>query len=210
MAGSPIKRAKLEELDAQEELIFALIEDGKSLLEVAAKAGCSRSFLMKWLKRTSDREQRFNQARITAGDALADDIQASADNILQRAMDGRANKTEVAAAKLAGDTKRWLAGAWNPKYRDDKGANVSVNVDMGAMFLQALRAGAPARNQIERAVEPVTEVRKAINTLDTALPDRSNHIEDVIGVTHSNLIPIDYDSEPVQKRPPLDFILDDD
>lgn len=209
MAGSPIKRAKLEELDAQEELIFALIEDGKSLIEVATKAGCSRSFLMKWLKRTSDREQRFNQARITAGDALADDIQASADNILQRAMDGRANKTEVAAAKLAGDTKRWLAGAWNPKYRDDKGNSVSVNVDMGAMFLQALRAGPPARNQLERAVEPVTEVASHVPKAN-ALPDQSNHIEDVIGVTHSNLIPIDYDSEPVKKRPPLDLSLDDD
>ncbi|WP_176307831.1 hypothetical protein [Burkholderia ambifaria] len=207
MAGSPIKRAKLEELDAQEELIFALIEDGKSLLEVATKAGCSRSFLMKWLKRTSDREQRFNQARITAGDALADDIQASADNILQRAMDGRANKTEVAAAKLAGDTKRWLAGAWNPKYRDDKGNSVSVNVDMGAMFLQALRAGPPARNQLERAVEPVTEVPKAPDVARL----EAGHIEDVIGVTHSNLISVDHvashDSTPVQKR---SFTLDDD
>ncbi|MBU9552836.1 hypothetical protein [Burkholderia multivorans] len=208
MAGSPIKRAKLEELDEQTELIFALIEDGKSLLEVATKAGCSRSFLMKWLKRTAEREQRFNQARITAGDALADDIQASAENILQRAMDGRANKTEVAAAKLAGDTKRWLAGAWNPKYRDDKGASVNVNVDMGAMFLQALRAGPPARNQIERAVEPVTEIPATCR--DTTLPDVASPIEDVLGVTHSNPIAIDRattDSKPVQKR---SFTLDDD
>lgn len=202
MAGSPIKRAKLEELDAQEELIFALIEDGKALVDVATQAGCSRSFLMKWLKRTSEREQRFNQARITAGDALADDIQASADNILQRAMDGRANKVEVAAAKLVADNKRWLAGVWNPtKFRDDKGSNVNVSLDMGSLFLQALRAGPPARNvaghQIERAVEPVTEVPKA-------LPDQS-HIEDVIGVTNSNLIRAD--NEPVQKR---SFPLDDD
>jgi hypothetical protein len=215
MAGSPQKRAKLEMLDAIEETIFAKLENGNSLADIAVDSGCSRPFLMRWLTYTDDRERRYDKARQTAAHALVDDVQASADSTLRRAIDGRANKTEVAAAKLAGDTKRWLAGRWNSKYQDQQ-TNVAVTLDMGAAFLNVLRRGNPHK-ALERGVQPVDEVplsernvltheqaSEAIaHTLGLPAPIE---IEDPLEVSFAH----NPDKQPVKRLPNLDFNLFDE
>jgi hypothetical protein len=180
MAGSPQKRAKLEMLDAIEETIFAKLEDGKSLADIAVDSGCSRPFLMRWITYTDARETRYNKARQTAAHALADDIQSDATNTFKRAIDGRANKVEVAAAKLKSDTQKWLAGRWNDKYAENTGNNVSVNLDMGAAFLNVLRRGNPHHQALERGVMPVDEVPR--NDRVELSERASEHIAHTLGL----------------------------
>ncbi|BDC37907.1 hypothetical protein [Paraburkholderia terrae] len=210
MSGSPVKRARLESLDAQEEEIFAKLEDGRPLVEIATESGCSRPFLNRWLTYTEERSARYDKARQTAAHSLADDIQHDASNTLKRAISGEASKIEVAAAKLKGDTQRWLAGRWNAKYAEDRGTNVSVSVDLGSAFLNVLRRGKPNPEAIERGVMPVDEVPLAeqrsehvANTLGLPAPIE---IEDVLGITEIR----NPDLEPIKRAPSLDKLLADE
>ncbi|AMV42272.1 hypothetical protein [Paraburkholderia caribensis] len=207
MAGSPVKRARLEALDELEETIFALLEDGKTLIEVAATAQCSRPFLSKWLERNPERSERYRKAREQAAHALADDIQTTTDNVLQRAIEGKASKIEVAAAKLSTDTKKWTAGIWNNRYKENGQTNVAVNLDMGSLFLQAMRKPVqrPETTVIDMRAEASTEAIRA-----EAQPALSQS-----GETYGNGLTVpefdvleparilkddDYLSEPIQKQ----------
>ncbi|MCO4879044.1 hypothetical protein [Paraburkholderia caribensis] len=195
MAGSPVKRARLEALDELEETIFALLEDGKTLIEVAATAQCSRPFLSKWLERTPDRSERYRKAREQAAHALADDIQTTTDNVLQRAIEGKASKIEVAAAKLSTDTKKWTAGIWNGKYRENGQTNVAVNLDMGSLFLQAMR------KPVQRPETTVIDMRseEATDVIPAAISQS--------GETYGNGVTPEYDVlEPARIHKDDDFL----
>ncbi|WP_156992341.1 terminase small subunit-like protein [Paraburkholderia oxyphila] len=207
MAGSPVKRARIEQLDSLEETIFAKLEDGRSLQDIAFESGCSRPFLAKWLQRTPERSQRYDKARETAAHALADDIQSDAANTLKRAIEGKASKTEVAAAKLAGDTKRWLAGVWNGKYSENK-ANVAVNIDLGSSFLSVMRRGAPSVQSESSAHVPRVE--------DIGPRDEPRHEPKMVAYSEPDVIdvldvaaPVDDDKQPVLVRH-SDFTLFDE
>ncbi|WP_176052585.1 terminase small subunit-like protein [Paraburkholderia caribensis] len=198
MAGSPVKRARLEALDELEETIFALLEDGKTLIEVAATAQCSRPFLSKWLERTPERSERYRKAREQAAHALADDIQTTTDNVLQRAIEGKASKIEVAAAKLSTDTKKWAASIWNSRYKENGQTNVAVNLDMGSLFLQAMR------KPVQRPETTVIDLSES-KAIPPALPESgetSGNVTPVIDVLEPARIPKDDDylSEPIQKQ----------
>ncbi|MEX3555202.1 MAG: hypothetical protein VB131_00740 [Burkholderia gladioli] len=137
MAGSPIKAAKDAKLDAVEEKVFEMVESGMPLYDISRAVRSDRGALSRWLNKTPERAQRYAGARARAADHVAEDAACVAQETFERAREGKADKSEVAAAKLVTEVKRWTAGIWNRDKYGDQQAAVTVNV--GVLHLDALR-----------------------------------------------------------------------
>ncbi|AJY05124.1 MULTISPECIES: hypothetical protein [Burkholderia] len=172
MCAKPLQRKTLDDLDDKEERIFTLLADGQSLQKIAEAVKCSRQFLMKWLRYTSERYKRYESVREDAAHMLADDIVAGAEMTLERAMQGKATKIEVSAQQLVGQNKKWLAGVWNAKYKD--GAQTTVNVDLGSLFLTAMRNPVMLAHEVKHELEAGSQWTQITPTVD-ALEHQKTH-----------------------------------
>ena len=172
MAGRPQLRQNLEILTAREDEIFEWLGDGKALEWIAVQAGVVRKTLMRWINETEDRAGRYSRARTGAADAIADDVRARSTDTFERARLGIADQVEVAAAKLANETDRWLAGIWDrERYGERNTAQVQVNLQ--GLVLEALRQPATASPGARPAdvldVQPVEPAPPGALTLEDLL-----------------------------------------
>lgn len=155
MAGSPQKREQRERLDAAEDEIIELLATTATLNEIASRYGVSRGVLSRWMEHER-RADACARARARAADAIAERAVERAQETYNRAGLGFADKVEVAAAKLATDVDRWIAGIWNrDKYGEQRGA---VTVNLAVLHLDALRQPTAALRPAERAVEALPDV----------------------------------------------------
>lgn len=159
MAGQPLKQACHAALDRNEEEIFERLAAGEfvtnlcrdylqSAYEDAGKGEPNNYTFYSWLDAAPGRRERFDRVREAAADALAEESVRIVDEARE---DGVASTAEATLAKEQGRARRWIASKLNrAKYGDNPNAGVNVNLDIGALHLEALReAGsmelAPAR-----------------------------------------------------------------
>ena len=107
---------------ARQQRVFEWIAGGWSLQRVMAElakeprapASIGEGVLVPWLLAPA-RIERYREARAQAVERMVDDVLLIADTAA-----GQASSDAIRAAKLQIDTRRWLAGRWNPEWYADR------------------------------------------------------------------------------------------
>ncbi len=132
MAAKPITRAAHAKIKTAggEAWVFSQVAEGRTLKALAEELGISRPILSAWCN-ALPRRDAYTHARRAAADALVEEGLAIADSAR--------DPSEVPAAKLQADFRRWMAGKIDREsWGEQQGA--LVNIDLGQMHLEALRA----------------------------------------------------------------------
>lgn len=151
MAGQPERRAWHQRISAEYgEFILECLERGDSFRAVNVRIKdkyeehVGEATLRRWADQDENR-QAVAQARARAADAKAEGAVDRANGVVVGVAAGLMGKDDIAAAKLANDTDRWIAGVWNrERYGEQNAAAVTINVT--SLHLDSLRTiEAPAR-----------------------------------------------------------------
>lgn len=146
--GQPKLRALAAAIEEAggDDVIFDQVADGTYLTRIAEEWDVSSQLLRKWVRLDPERERRYEAAKRASADALVED----AGSVLDRA--SVASSAHVQKAKSQAEFKRWLASKRDRQQYGDDAAQVSVNLNLGELHLDALR-------QRARVVEiPATDV----------------------------------------------------
>jgi hypothetical protein len=158
MAGQPKRRAMLAALERRTRALYEDAEapqathldyvcewvaSGKTMLALSAAliqdAGIEwpDAMLGNYLRGQWGEEatRALDAAREIGAHALAESSVTVADEAV-------GSKEDAARARNRIGARQWLAGAWSPRFRPSSGGNVTVNLDAGALMLDALRARA--------------------------------------------------------------------
>lgn len=130
------QRAEQDGLADAEEAILAAIAELGALGKVAHRFGVSRAAVQAWIRTDRDRLRPLvEEARRDAGEVRAETAVEHFDDLPEDP-----STAQVQVAKERSGYDRWLAGVWNEQYRDQRGAQVNVNLNVGQLHLDALRA----------------------------------------------------------------------
>lgn len=122
------------------------VANGASLTAAAQKLGVKRQSLYAAIKRTPGALEAYDDARVQASDAMAEEIISIADR------EPDANKARVRV-----DARKWVASKWQPsRYGEKLDLSVNHQIDLkGAIALG--RARAEARAGIRGTREPIED-----------------------------------------------------
>src|SRR5579863_3127663 len=144
MAGKPETTRRLAVLNEPEnaDYIFERIEGGEPLDRVAMRLSdklnehISRKLLSDWLDQPENKG-RFADALTRAGTCKAEQVVSDAEALVRNVALGLMGRDDVAAARLAADANKWIAGIWNKEYAPQTGAQVTLNI--GEVHMASLR-----------------------------------------------------------------------
>jgi transposase len=155
MAGRPKRKADLATLNQiGAEKVEELLEQGKSIEDVWKILKVSRAALQAWLD-APEQSGLLVRARVRAADNLASETLAIVDGVAEEA-------NAIAKARARVDARKWVAAKWDPaRYGDQKGVN--VNIDLGMLHLEAVKAVKPLREPDTRVIEAPAAPREGSN-----------------------------------------------
>lgn len=144
MAGQPERRAWHQRISAEYgEFILECLERGDSFRAINVRIKdkyeeqVGEATLRRWADQDENR-QAVAQARARAADAKAEGAVDRATDLVRDVALGLRDKNDIAAAKLASDMDKWIAGVWNrDKYGEQTQAGVTINVT--SLHLDSLR-----------------------------------------------------------------------
>jgi hypothetical protein len=130
-----------------DDVIFDQIADGVPMRKIAEPFGYSRQMIYAWIHMGGpEREKRWEESKQTAAHALVED----AGDILEA---GRpVTSAEASHLKARVEHKRWLASVFNRKVYGDDSGKIDVQLNIGQLHLDALRA-AGSRHTIQAEPE---------------------------------------------------------
>ena len=120
MVGNPKRRQDIAFLNQMpEEMIFSMVESGKSIANICIELGISKRALDDWIEE-NDHGAMITRARARAADLLACETVEIADG-----MDVDHAQRDVQRIR----TRQWLAERWDQKtYGLQKAASVNINI----------------------------------------------------------------------------------
>ena len=120
MVGNPKRRQDIAFLNQMpEEMIFSMVESGKSIANICIELGISKRALDDWIEE-NDHGAMITRARTRAADLLACETIEIADSMA----DSNAQR-DVQRIR----TRQWLAERWDQKtYGLQKAAQVNINI----------------------------------------------------------------------------------
>lgn len=135
--------------------ICAGLADGKSLVQVCARAGMpSRQTVHTWLAEDPELQKSYVAAREAQADFLAEDI-LDISNALTKGPNGRKrtpSKQEIAAVRVQMDARKWYAGKVRPKKWGDK---IDLNVQQTTRTL-AQKTDTELQDELVQAAAQLT------------------------------------------------------
>jgi hypothetical protein len=135
MPGQPKWNAFLAEVEKRggEDPILERVEAGETLKEIGLDYGVSRSTMYRWTAVTDERKARYQDARKIAAGAL---VEEAIEILDEASIDSKAG---VQKAKAQADIRRWVAGRYDKETFGDDPKGPTVQVNIGALHLDALR-----------------------------------------------------------------------
>lgn len=120
MVGNPKRRQDIAFLNQMpEEMIFSMVESGKSIANICIELGISKRALDDWIEE-NDHGAMITRARTRAADLLACETVEIADS-----MSDSNPQRDVQRIR----TRQWLAERWDQKtYGLQKAAQVNINI----------------------------------------------------------------------------------
>ena len=147
MAGRPLVKAGVEMLKERVEEVEALLEAGVTQTEIWDALGITRLAWRKWVKDHGGQEV-VARARAARADLLAQESLTIADTAEER-------NEAIAKARLRIDTRKWISGAWDREQYGTQAPSTNVQVNLGQLHIEALRAA--SRAPIEGEARPAEE-----------------------------------------------------
>ena len=129
MAGTPKFHQDMKMLaKLPEDMIWSMLEAGKSHTDICLEMGISRKALERWMDEVDIDGDKLARARAQAADRLAVETLQIAD---------QADPEHAAHARVRIQTRQWLAEKWKPSVYGTKQAAIQVNIH--SMRMDALR-----------------------------------------------------------------------
>ncbi len=130
MAGTPKFHSDMKMLaKLPEDMIWSMIEAGKSYTEICLEMGISRKALERWIDDTDPDGDKIARARARAADELVTETLSIAD---------RSDPEHAAHARVRIQARQWVAERWNRKvYGTQSGPQITLNIQ--DLRLNALR-----------------------------------------------------------------------
>jgi transcriptional regulator with XRE-family HTH domain len=154
MPGSPKRKSDTQRLENEigEGRLTELIEQGLTMRKCAEALGVGPLTLSRWVSADPARAEKISRARASAAHALAD-----------QALDISDESTPETERidRLRIETRRWLAGKWNPEsFADRSGPQVTVNITQQHLgSLRDLLSAHPQQGAIEAVETDVKQLR---------------------------------------------------
>jgi transcriptional regulator with XRE-family HTH domain len=111
-----------------EDYVFSRVGNGETLTAIAKDLGVSRPLLSEWVN-SAPRRDGYTLAKRLAASALAE----QGLNIVDAASD----PTEVPAAKLQSDYRRWMASRLSSEWAEQRSPAIAIQIN--GLHLDALR-----------------------------------------------------------------------
>ena len=148
MAGTPKFHQDMKMLaQMPDDMIWSMLEGGKTKTEICIEMGISRKALEQWLDEVDPDGDKLTRARAQAADQLASETLSIADE---------SDPEHAAHTRQRIQARQWLAERWGPKtYGVQKAALVNIN-------LQDLRID--ALRHIEAVEDLSTDVTPKLST----------------------------------------------
>lgn len=148
MAGTPKFHADMKMLSKlPEDMIWAMIEGGKSLTEICIEMGISRKALERWIDENDPDGDKIARARARAADELVTETLSIAD---------RSDPEHAAHTRVRIQARQWVAERWNRKaYGSQSGPQININIQ--DLRMNALR-------HVEVVEDLSTEVTPKLST----------------------------------------------
>lgn len=130
MAGTPKFHSDMKMLaKLPEDMIWSMIEAGKSYTEICLEMGISRKALERWIDDTDPDGDKIARARARAADELVTETLSIADT---------SDPEHAAHARVRIQARQWVAERWNRKvYGTQSGPQITLNIQ--DLRLNALR-----------------------------------------------------------------------
>ena len=129
MVGNPKRRQDIAFLNQMpEEMIFSMVESGKSIANICIELGISKRALDDWIEE-NDHGAMITRARTRAADLLACETVEIADSMAD-------SNPQRDVQRIR--TRQWLAERWDQKTYGLQKAN-QLNINIGSMRMDALR-----------------------------------------------------------------------
>ena len=151
MAGRPHLDALCAAIEKAggDDVIFDQIASGVKMKAIMDPFGYSRQMIYAWIKRGGpERHERWQEAKEMAAHALVDE----AGDILDADGVVVTSSAQASMLKSRAEHRRWLAGVYNRKEYGDETGKIDVQLNIGALHLDALRAGG-TRKPVLQGVE---------------------------------------------------------
>ena len=148
MAGTPKFHSDMKMLSKlPEDMIWAMIEGGKSLTEICIEMGISRKALERWIDENDPDGDKIARARARAADELVTETLSIAD---------RSDPEHAAHTRVRIQARQWVAERWNRKaYGTQNGPQININIQ--DLRMNALR-------HVEVVEDLSTEVTPKLST----------------------------------------------
>ena len=148
MAGTPKFHSDMKMLSKlPEDMIWAMIEGGKSLTEICIEMGISRKALERWIDENDPDGDKIARARARAADELVTETLSIAD---------RSDPEHAAHTRVRIQARQWVAERWNRKaYGTQSGPQININIQ--DLRMNALR-------HVEVVEDLSTEVAPKLST----------------------------------------------
>lgn len=109
------------------------LTEGRSLASILTAEGMPRAWtVFQWLREDEAFAQQYARARDESGDVLEAKLQDVTEKVLSGELD-------PAAARVAADNLKWIAGKRKPRVYGETKADVSVSVSLNSMHLEAVK-----------------------------------------------------------------------
>lgn len=140
MTGRPLLRALENSIvdDGGNGVIFDRIAGGEYLTAIAEDWNVSVQLLRKWIRLDDERVVEYEVAKRMSADALVED----AGKILDDAE--TISSQHIAKATSRANFKKWLAAKRDREQYGEDVASLNLNLDLGGIHLDALRAHSSA------------------------------------------------------------------
>ena len=134
MPGQPVFAALEQRLAKAGDEVIHLIADGRTMREVAAHFGSSRTQLYRWIAADEDRKAALARARRYGAASHVDDALAG--------LDAATTPAEAQIARERAAMRKWMAERWDREtWGQQEKTGVTLNVNM--LHLSALQRLAP-------------------------------------------------------------------
>ena len=132
MASKPLTRQAHAKIAAAggEAFILSEVSSGRTLKDIAEELGITRPILSAWCNAPA-RKDAYSHARREAASALIEEGLNIADSV--------SDPSEVPAAKLRSDFRRWMASRLNPDSWGEQQRAPNVAIQINGLHLESLR-----------------------------------------------------------------------
>jgi len=160
--------------------VFTMVADGMAMTEVAKALGCSRPYVYSWINAGGEERKRgYQEARKLSAAAKEEQGEEILTDLHKNRPVGGLESSDVSLAVARSNYAKWQAEIRDRENYGGKG-QIAVNVSIGSLHLDALRARGPRTAVAVPVEEPVLELAPAEVVIQDELESEEEDIHELL------------------------------